>query len=487
MSALVTLSLATLAGPASAAPRTTIGASAPDPVGGERWTARTWKRSQASACLQVGHRRGTALVRRSRGGERALTRRDRAICGRTATDEGVEWTPIAIERLVDDPEAAEPRPARTIVAGVARRDVVEVVLRVRGRRRVIPLHGPTRTWLAVLDGSVRRADLKLGFRTKQGRPRTIDFATGDVGDASDERVVPGTIGRALFAPHRAADGTPLDLVTYRMSEAGLCAEAGRVLGDEVGAYHPGWGSFADAPSLMMLDDFEDDWRPSGPSPEMSEGCTESGSAFPGLRVQRLTGDGEVVVHGFAPGAIVNVRGPSGALVPVSRGARATFLATVPSTGARGEALTLTRLDADGRLRTRKVWLGPNERPVGGWTYEVEDGGRTLRLDWTAGGGTPFAGVDVRDAGDALAVKALELYRPDFTADGMGIAYSLVGIQRCVNVALDAPLGNRRVLLDDDRGLRTPRRARPVPDLPGFEHGGPRCPTVRPGQRVQAGP
>jgi hypothetical protein len=181
-----------------------IGATAADPDGGPPWAVRSWRprpserfdERATTRCLQVGRLVGDRLVRR-RGGQamRPLRFAERSACGGLGPLE--EGSSVIVERLVDDPTAPDPVLARTIVAGAVQSGVREIELTAAGVRHTPAIESRTRTFLAVLDGRVRRSDLVLRTRGTGGT-RTLDLG-GGAGD-----FVPGSARHALTLPDPAA-------------------------------------------------------------------------------------------------------------------------------------------------------------------------------------------------------------------------------------------------------------------------------------------
>ncbi len=430
-----------------------IGAVTRDPDGGAPWAVRSWRMARQSGsgykhpgCLQVGRRAGDGLVR----GARVLGFGDRAACG--AYDEHeLDGTPIVIERLVADPAAAAPKLWRTVAAGLVERDVRRVELTVRGRARRLRVDRVDGSWLAVLDGHVKRSDLVIRYRFAHGRPRTYDLVHGTGQGYSHDHVVPGTVHRRLTIPDPAG-GLPFALVTWReVSQNGrqLCVQAGRVVDGEVGDYEPAWGSFLDAPTALDQTELSGAFLPAGIGPVHTDGCGDSGEAYgilglSALRLQRPA-PGVVVATGMLGHAAKSVAfAVAGRPARVARAGNGAFIAAFASTGAPDETVELTVRRASGKRRSGPIPLGVTSERVPWGSYEVLDGGRTLRLRWT-GGTEPPTAVEGAVAADRVSVAVRERRDPAFADDGIGIGYDDVGISRCVDVALPEPLGARPVI------------------------------------------
>ncbi len=397
-------------------------------------------------------------------GERTLGFADRVVCG-PLKSHFIDETPFVVERLVTDGKLT-----RTLVAGLVDREVRRVELTVRGRVRRVPVANGA--WLAVLDGKVRRADLVLRYRLAKRRTLTYDFARGVAQGARHDRMVKGSLRRGGRLPDPTG-GLPFGLVTWREGDQNgheMCVQAGRVVHGEVGDYEPSWGSFLDAPTTIDPTPFLDSWLPAATGPVHTSGCGERPEAYElgglsALRLQR-PGPGVVVATGLLSRhqRSVAFRVPGGPPARVIRAPGGAFLAVFASTGAPNETVELT---VRGR-KTRHVpiALGVHSERVPWETYEVRDGGRTLRLRWT-GGDEPPVGVDGAVAFERVTVGLRERREPDYTDEGLGIAYSDIGIFRCADVQLAEPLGARAVF---DAQTGKPGRAGP-----GDVHGPTDCP------------
>jgi len=346
--------------------------------------------------------------------------------------------------------------------------VRRVELTVRGRVRRVPVANGA--WLAVLDGGVRRSNLVLRYRLAKRRTLTYDFSRGVAQGARHDRMVARSLRRAGRLPDPTG-GLPFGLVTWRENDQNghqQCVQAGRVVDGEVGDYNVSWGSFLDAPTTIDPTTFLDSWLPAATGPVHTEGCGERKEAYElaglaALRLQR-PGPGVVVATGLLS------RGQRSVAFKVA-GARVTrapggaFMAVFTSTGAPNETVELT---VRGR-KTRRVpiALGVYSERVPWDGYEVRDGGRTLRLHWL-GGDEPPVSVDGAVTAERVTVGVRERREPYYTDDGLGIAYSDVGIPRCVDVQLTEPLGARAVF---DAQTGKPGRAatgeQPPADCPAF--------------------
>lgn len=457
-----------------------VGARAADPEGGAEWAVRTWRprpgrRDRFSigsrfVCLQAGRLAGERLVRTfDGGGERELRVGDRTVCLDAAHLTG-DTPPVAIERLADDP-ASPGRLVRTVVAGIAPDGAESATLEVRGRAQELPIEPSTRSFLAVLDGGVRRADLVLRLRGRQ-RSATFDFGRG-VGESN--RIVAGSIRRGPEVADPLG-GPPFALLRYSVEPDGSpCAEAGRVVAGEVGPYDATWGSFLDAPTPALAPQFEDGWAPTGPPLGETAECNEPDRDDLSLRVQRFD-DRLAVVQGLAGRDVraLALSGPAGAgRTPVALRDGA-FIGVTPSTGALNERATLVATLAGGRRIVRRLALAPHDVPTRWSTYEVRERGRVLRIRWGSAT-SPFSGADVRLGRRTARVTVYERFGPSFTDDGFAIFYNQPLILKCADVVLPGRLGGRRVVSGRPRGRVRPLRGR---------HFGPdRCPRVRAGERL----
>jgi hypothetical protein len=419
------------------------GAVAADPEGGPPWAVRFSTRRSADPadeleCLQVGRLENERLFRSfSDGTRRELGRDDRTVCG------AVPYTmPVILERLVDDPKAAQPRLTRTIVAGMVPEDGDTVTLSVAGQPRTVPVDPGTNTFLVVLPGETERSDLVL----RAGSYR-LDM-TGADDDETGSVYDPGSARRLATLPDPA--GGQVGLITYTRTvrtvdgpERQRCLEVGRVIGDEVGAYEPRWGSFGEAPTLASLEQPEDTWAPAGTVAPACESLF--GTRRFDFAVTRVSPT-HVLFYGFGA-----VRMPVPATVdPATR----SFVALVPSTGARGETLPFS---LNGRRQA--VHLGPFELPQAMHSVEPRADGRVLRVRWIAGF-EPLAAVHVRPGRRRVVLTVSELAPRNFTDAGDRIGIRAIALSKCVDIRLPARLGDRRVV-DAVTGAvlrRPPRRA-----------------------------
>ena len=456
-----------------------LGAKAADPEGGAEWAVRTWHpragkgsrfpRRTRIVCLQAGRLAGGRLVRTfASGRERVLEIDDRTTCFGTA---GLsrEILPAAIERLADDP-ASPRRLVRTLVAGIAPDEADRVVLAVRGAEQDVPIDAATHSFLAVLDGSVRRADLALRVHAG-GRIVEFDFGQGTSGNS---------LSGAVRRGPEVADplgGPPFGSLRYAVrSEEQPCLEAGRVIGDEVGAYDATWGSFLDAPTLAHMPPYEDAWAPAGAPLGESGDCGDPERDDVSLRIQRFD-DRVAVFQGLAGPDVraLELRGPDGSPYPVALAGEA-FVGATPSSGKLNERAALVMTLANGRRRVRRVALGPQDVPTRWDSYTVRRGGRVLRIHWGSGV-TPFSGADVKLGRRTATVTIFERFAPTFSDDGWGIFYPQPLLTKCADVVLPRPLGGRRVIAGRPGGAV--RRSRP--GEPFVANDG--CPRMRAGTRL----
>ena len=454
-----------------------FGATAADPDGGDDWTVRTWRPrgrrtdrddpGREVACIQAGRLVDGRLVRTfASGGEREMRLGDRTVCLDTAGP-ATNVPPMAIERLADEP-ASPSRMVRTIAYGVAPPGVDRVTLAARARDQDVPLEATTRTFLAVLDGSVRRADLVVRMR-HGSRTTRFDFGRG----AGAGAIVP----RSIQPGPQVADplgGPPFAVRRYTLEETKeACVEAGRAIGDEVGPYDAGWGSFLDAPTLAHGARFEDGWAPTGAPPSETAACLEPEPAELLARTQRFD-DRVAVVQGAAGRAVrsVALRGPYGRAHPVAL-RDGTFVGAVPSEGTLNEHAVLVATLANGRRTRSRLFLAPHDVPTRWTDYEVRRRGRVVRVYWGSAA-SPFSGADVRLGRLTARVTVYERYGPSHTDDGYAVGYIQPLISKCADIVLPAPLGGRRV-----RSGRPGGHVRPVGDE---TYRPPRCPRVRAGTR-----
>lgn len=460
-----------------------LGARAPDPDGGPEWVVRSWHPRQptdqtpdrSERCAQIGRLVAGKLVRRfTTGREIRLGLGDRTACGSVRFDS----PPLLMERLVDDPSTADPRPVRTIVGGIAARTVRRVTLDVAGVRSVLSLQPKSRTFLAVLPGTVRRADLVLRFQSASGREKTLDFARGD----SDRLVDQGSLQTQITAPDPTGGGD-LALAGYSQradtvmgERISRCTEPGRVVAGEVGAYEPRFGSFLDSPSLVDVGSFEDTWAPAAPPASTIGSCTTpfepfSSAPISGVGAKRF-GRRLVLVHGSLTSRVERLEVRGARVRPSRPGVLAgrSFLVPVISSGRLYEELQLVAHLRGGRKVRGRIALGAQDLRTG-WTWSVGRRGRVLRLHWV-GGFEPFSGVEVRE-GRRIAVQVYQRFPPTFTPEGIQFASADIGIGKCVTFRLRRPLRGRPVV--DGATGKPRRRTRPAP----FHSRGQTCRRVRP--------
>ena len=431
-----------------------LGPEAADPAGGARWTVRAWRarseprsapaRAPDAHCLQVGRRDGAMLVRTVRGAVRALGWRDRAVCDSAS--------PLLVERLADAPGAA---PARTIVAGRLGAGETGARLDVAGVRRRLPL--VRRAFLAVLPGSVRRADLTLTF-TGGKRARAVRFGRGERGAA----LVPGSVRRALTVP--ALDSGPDVAVTAyevedRFNGRITCIEIGRAIGAEAGRYDPGWDVFLDSPTLVELEPFEDA-VPAVSAPGILDGCVNRSS--PDFVIAPPLGPSSMALAFRPPeGQSLTVTTAAGAPVPfvplpVPPGG---VFAQLPATGAHGEYLRGEWVDAGGARRRGRLWLGSHDVPVR-FTRYVLRGRRTLRVGWVARGDGAVGPASVVERARSVRLRVTRFVPSPFGSDGFVAGRPDDQQTYCAEVRLARPLGDRRVIeaTSGDIARRARRRA-----------------------------
>jgi hypothetical protein len=462
-----------------------IGARTADPEGGPDWAVRSWRprpsrgerRPPVVRCAQVGRLAGGGLVRSfADGRQEALRLGARTVCGSL---EDLEYFPLVLERLVDDPRGPDPRPARTVIGGLAPRTVERAILTVRGVRRPLAVDD-TRAFLAVLPGDIRRAELALTLEGDAGR-RAVDFRRGT---APDGRLEEGSIVTELTVPDPNG-GRPLALVSYaqrvktvRGPRLERCTEPGRVVAGEVGAYEPRWGSFLDAPSLADSPGFEDAWPPMAPPAGTIGSCTYALGPFAdgpiaAVGVKRFARR-LAIVHGILAPDVdrLEVVGPGAARPAPAVAASGAFLVPVTSSGRFGERVRLTAHLRDGRSHTGSVALGPQDLPTHGWRWRPLRHGRILEVRWL-GGFEPFSGVQVHEGRRQVQVRVLERFPPAFDPAGIPYGSASIGIPKCVRFRLQARLGSRQVVEGTTgrlrpRGRRSPRaelrcrRTRPRP-------------------------
>jgi hypothetical protein len=333
-----------------------------------------------------------------------------------------------------------------------------VLLHVAGVARELPVDASSRAFLAVLPGSVRRADVALEFLGGV-RPRRVDFGRGD----GYHTFVPGSVTRALTTA-ALGGGPELAFTTFQLDQASgprkTCVEPGRVIAGEAGQYDRGWEVFLDAPTLAQLSDFEDGVPSVYPSGSAGA-CVDA--VNPEDHVAVLTARAAVTLTGLVGARIAAVHavGTDGAPVPVlvGPGLPRAFAAQLRSTGAFGERAVLTFVRTSGKRRRRVVHLGRFDLPEPFSYYETR--GRRLRIHW-AGGSRPPGVVKATEGARRVRIRLTERYEPSFTDDGLSIVYTAIGISRCFDIRLERPLGDRRVI-DATTGRRARQVSRPNAD------------------------
>jgi hypothetical protein len=471
--------------------------------GGGAWVVRSWRQPakgssppSSEACLQVGQLHDGRLVRNVYGRERVMRFRDRSVCGATAFGRGQpvdpETAPLLVERLLSRSGTGSVVFAHTIVAGILPAGTRGVALDAAGRRVPLGFSAASRTFLAVLPGSVRRLDLRLVFFRARGR-QVVDFGTGTTGAEGVSPMVRGSLTTPVVL-NATGLATALALVVYRVRESTVhgpliepCSEPGRMIAGEAGDYNAGWADFLDAPTLIGLPEFNDGWAPTGPPAHDADSCLNGIADFidgpvGGLSVQRVNAR-LVAVHGFVPPGVTGLQviarsgQRSDAVIdPASR----AFLVVVGSTGSIGDHVQLIAIGGHPKKRAETVALGEQRVPQP-FRYELRNRRRTIYVAWDSGG-LPFAGADVVRSGDRVRVSVLDLYPPDFTPEGFPYAIAGVGTSVCANIHLYAPLPADATIVDASSGRRiAPSKLLPSKLLPGPHPSG--CPNVRPGQHV----
>jgi hypothetical protein len=449
-----------------------VGARTADPEGGPDWAVRSWRQrpspergAPAVHCAQIGRLVDGGLVRSFAGGrQRALPLGARTVCGSLRY---LDYSPLVVERLVDDPGAPDPRPVRTVIGGLAPRGLERAILTVRGATRTLAVD-KTRAFLAVLPGDVRRAELALALEGERDR-QVLDFGSG-AGDGG--RLEPGSVVTELTTPDPQG-GRPLALVSYRWRvntvrgpQPERCTEPARAVAGEVGPYEPRWGSFLDAPSLVSSPDFEDAWPPLAPPAGTIGSCTYALGPFDegpiaAIGVKRFARR-LAIVHGILAPEVerLEAAGPGSTRPAPAVAASGAFLVPVASSGRLGERVRLIAHLRDGRRHSGSLALGPRDRAAWWRHWRPLRQGRILEVRWI-GGFEPFSGVEVREGRRQVSVRVLERFPPTFNPAGIPYASAAIAISKCVRIRLRAPLGSREVVDGATRRPR-PRAQRPPP-------------------------
>lgn len=150
-----------------------IEARAADPGGAMPWAVRTWiTHDERQACAQLGRVAGGRFVTVGADGQLREPRfHENTRCSGSALDRGEPI--VAIQTIVDDPQAEEPRPVRTVVWGLAGPNARSVTIARGARAR--PRLSRRGGFVAVLDGMVRTYDVAVTVRRRDGRTHTLDY------------------------------------------------------------------------------------------------------------------------------------------------------------------------------------------------------------------------------------------------------------------------------------------------------------------------
>jgi hypothetical protein len=253
-----------------------------------------------------------------------------------------------------------------------------------------------------------------------------------------------------------------------------------VVAGEVGAYESAWGSFQDVPRARSTTSFEDDWAPGVPAGPESGVCFTGRAGEIQSIVQRYD-DRVALIRGTAAPEVeaIELRTPDGRRLPVTL-RDGVYLAALASPGRLGERATLVATSRGGGRYVQRLALGSQDVPNRWSSYGTLRRGRVLRVLWT-GGFEPFAGVEVRRSARTLGVTILERFPPSFGPEGLPIGIPAIAISKCADVVLDAPIGHR--VVTTGRNGNRPRRATPIDRLFFVAGRRPRCPRVRPGERL----
>lgn len=445
---------------------------------GAAWAVRTWRarRGMLGTCLQAG-RVADGRLGRQLGPGRFVDLRfgDRTVCGpRRPSSLTLDFPPYVVERLVDDPRAEDPRPVRTVVAGLAPAGARRLELLVGESRRPLAVDARTGTYLAVLDGAVRRRDLQVRATMPGGRSRVLDLRIESrQREGNEPGVTPGSTAIAAVEPDPAG-GRPYGLLTYRTGRK-PCVESGRVVAGEVGDYEPYWGAFVERPIAGL-----GGHRYS--SKQIDVGPLE---ACPGYFddepiadvIARRDRPGWVAISGRVQPGVSDLTVESEALTrrPVAlHGPDRAFLVVVPTDLRIGSAAVLRARRPGGRAVASRIALGRQLEEVSLRSWDVVAGGRRLRVAWGNSGSVSFGDIRLRRTRRRLIVSIRDLYPPDFSAEGYRIALDADLRIYCAEVRLPGPLGRRRVV----DGATGRARGRDAEVELYFETGRLRCPRRR---------
>ena len=404
---------------------------------------------------------------------------DQALCH---PGKNVNRWPVTVERVVDDPRRRHPQVLRTLVYGIAPPGTRAVQVIVGTETRPVTFTRRTRAFLTVLPGSARRTDVvvEVDGRTRRrevdfGRLNMPDDGTLEEGSFRTELVVPSPIGGPPVALHSYGLATDEGSAAQGTDPPLRCFEPGRVVGTEIGALHPRFGSFAEGPFLSPADVFVNSLPPPFPAFD-TESCTPNPFGPRGplrtLGAKRFSRR-LVLVHGVLSPRVARITAhgrrsrPSRPAVAPSR----AFLIPVVSRGRVGEAVRLRARLQDGKRYSETIALGPPDLPTRWSTWEEGESANTIRLRWL-GGATPPVTAQVRERDRRISVRILERHPPDFSPEGLRIAIPAIGISRCVAIRLRQPLENRPIF------DATARRRRPRTSEEAFGGMSRPCPRIR---------
>jgi hypothetical protein len=342
---------------------------AKDPAGGPEWALRSWQglpnpradfgggfHPKRMVCLQVGVLARGRLVEPRPGSTPLPLRVGREYGvggGCTQPSDLARFGPLAeTVSYVDDPYAYAPRPLRTVVSGLLRRDATHPVLLGAGAPRPLALD-TNHAFLAVLPGRYWDAPLRISVRLDG---RTIVTRAGQEGRPG--RGVPTTPqSRAPDpdggAPWGFAAGSDSSRAYGRIVEgrfATIDAQSGAL---RYGVQ--GWSSGGNGPTKQKPQPVRFETE-GGPEYDLSG---ELATALPAPEIERRTLPGRTIVTGTAEADVASVTLVTPRDVRTLRpsGPEHTFIVVYDGQFFRG-ALTATVALRDGHTVTEPVPDGP---------------------------------------------------------------------------------------------------------------------------------
>ena len=354
----------------------------PDPGGGPPWELRSWRghadprarfggapHPRTFYCWQAGVVEGGRLVEPRPGaasvplevsGTQTPGANGDTYCAGAGAPSALSLMP-SVRAFAADPSAYEPRPARTVIAGVVPPAATEPLLLGAGAPRALAPDA-NHAYLLVLAGSYWNAPLRVRVRLPGGR--TIDSAP------------PST--RPILRPQvRAPD--PDGSAPWGYTSTSLCpsawslAEIGRVVDDRIAALVARTGEMSLGPeqsstgspcasrNARLQQRFQRSEHGGPLKIETLHSEPEAG-ALTQAQIDRRTLPGDTVIAGSAPADVesVTLSTPADVRTVQPVGPDHVFLAVYDGIFYRGTFTATARLD-DGRTVTQRI-LGASENP-----------------------------------------------------------------------------------------------------------------------------